>query len=179
VPHGFERRSPGLRPEAVAPVNVLAPVVHLTRRRAQELRSKGTHGLAGVHRRVPAGSVALTFDDGPHPSSTNAILDVLAALSAVATFFCVGRNASRHPGIVHRAVAEGHAIGSHSRTHPPAEQTSIRLLNREYRDGKNLVSDVVGKEVSLFRPPYGYLRPASAAVIRRGRLRTWLWTVDP
>ncbi|WP_222262131.1 polysaccharide deacetylase family protein [Modestobacter marinus] len=135
--------------------------------------------LAGVHRRVPDGTVALTFDDGPHPESTTRVLDQLAALGVQATFFCVGLNARSHPEIVRRALAEGHVIGSHSLSHPADDHTSPILLRREYREGRRSIEDVVSADVSLFRPPYGYLSLGTAAVMRERCLSPWLWSVDP
>jgi peptidoglycan-N-acetylglucosamine deacetylase len=146
---------------------------------SRQMRRRGINAIADVRRRLPSGGVALTFDDGPHPVWTNGALDILADLGVVATFFCVGRNAQRYPDVLRRALTEGHAVGSHSLSHPPAHKTSIRRLSREYGGGRRLVSQVAGADVRLFRPPYGYLSVRSAAVVRSQRLRTWMWTVDP
>ena len=83
-------------------------------------------GLGGVNRRVSPDAVALTFDDGPQPGSTGQILDILAELDVQATFFCVGRNAEAHPDLVRRMRSEGHAVGSHSYTHPRPGDIPIR-----------------------------------------------------
>jgi peptidoglycan/xylan/chitin deacetylase (PgdA/CDA1 family) len=134
---------------------------------------------AGVARRVSDASVALTFDDGPHPSSTGPVLDVLAQLDVVATFFFVGRNARQHPALVRRALAEGHAVGSHSMNHPHPATTPLRDLAGEYRAGRRAVNDAAGRDVVLFRPPHGHLGFRSAAMVRRLGVSPWLWTVDP
>jgi peptidoglycan/xylan/chitin deacetylase (PgdA/CDA1 family) len=134
---------------------------------------------AEVHRRAPDGSVALTFDDGPQPGSTDVILDILADLNVRATFFCVGQNALAHPELVQRMLAEGHAVGSHSLTHPNPAETTITKLSRDYVDGQSAVAEAGGREPTLFRPPHGHLGLASAALVRRCGLQTWLWTVDP
>ncbi|MCZ2830866.1 polysaccharide deacetylase family protein [Modestobacter sp. VKM Ac-2986] len=148
-------------------------------RRARRARWSVVESIGRVERRVGAGEVALTFDDGPHPDSTPRVLDRLGELGVVATFFCVGRNATAHPEIVRRALAEGHAVGSHSGTHPDPAELGIGPLAGEYRDGRAAVTAVVGREVPLFRPPHGHLTPRSAAMVRRQSLRPWLWTVDP
>ena len=135
--------------------------------------------IAGVRRRAPDGLVALTFDDGPHPGSTEAILDVLRELDVRATFFSAGKNALAHPEILRRASAEGHAIGSHSFSHPHPAETSLRELAREYVAGRRAVVSALGHDVRMFRPPHGHLTPASGALLRRIGLRPWLWTVDP
>jgi peptidoglycan/xylan/chitin deacetylase (PgdA/CDA1 family) len=62
--------------------------------------------------------VVLTFDDGPNPGTTTAILDALKAECLQATFFLIGQNAAAHPGLVKRIAAEGHSIGHHSFAHP-------------------------------------------------------------
>ena len=147
--------------------------------RVRRTRSAMTDDLAGVVRRVPDGTVALTFDDGPHPSSTGRVLDVLADLGVRATFFCVGRNAQDHPGLLRRALAEGHVIGSHSATHPHPAQTPLRDLEVEYVGGRRAVSSAAGRDVRLFRPPHGHLGLRSARMVGRHRFSTWLWTVDP
>lgn len=64
--------------------------------------------------------VALTFDDGPVPGTTPAILDALKAACVKATFFLIGRNAEAHPALVRRALAEGHTLGHHTFSHPAA-----------------------------------------------------------
>src|SRR3954447_19278930 len=135
--------------------------------------------MAGVQRRVSTGMVALTFDDGPHPASTGRVLDALAELDVKATFFCVGRNAERHPELVRRALDEGHAVGSHSFSHPHPAHTSLGELAREYRTGRQAVSAVAGQDVRLFRAPPGHPRPRGGLLVRRHETSTWLWTVDP
>jgi peptidoglycan/xylan/chitin deacetylase (PgdA/CDA1 family) len=135
--------------------------------------------LGGVARQVPDGSVALTFDDGPHPGSTDRLLDLLAGLDVRATFFCVGRNVLAHRALTRRIEAEGHAVGSHSHTHPHPARTTLRELARDYAQGREALADVLGRDSRLFRPPHGHVTPASALLLRWLGLRPWLWTVDP
>lgn len=135
--------------------------------------------VAGSVRRTGPGVVALTFDDGPRPGTTDRVLDALAALDVRATFFCVGRNAERHPELVRRASREGHAVGSHSHTHPDPEVTPLTVLADDYRRGRAAVEDALGEAVTLFRPPRGYLDTARAVQLRLRRTPPTLWTVDP
>lgn len=138
-----------------------------------------TDALAHVQRRVPVGTVGLSFDDGPHPGSTPAVLDVLDELDVQATFFCVGRNAAQHPQLVRRIREEGHAVGSHSHTHRHPRGTPLGPLADDYARGHAAVVDALGEHTRLFRPPHGHLDVPAAAVLGRRDLSTWLWTVDP
>lgn len=148
-------------------------------RRWSRLRWPLLDAVAGSVRRVGPGAVALTFDDGPQPGSTDRVLDVLAELDVRATFFCVGRNAEQHPELVRRVRAEGHAVGSHSFSHPDPERTPLRMLAADYGRGRAAVEDVLGEEAPLFRPPRGYLDLPRALQLRLRRTRPTLWTVDP
>lgn len=141
------------------------------------LRS-ATARVAGARRRLPSGSVALTFDDGPDPESTPAVLDILAAHGAPATFFLVGKRVRRHPELVRRIVAEGHAVGSHSDTHRLAGLSTDAAM-ADFEAGHRSLEDVLGRQVTLFRPPHGHLPGTSAWRLRNDRRQTWLWTVDP
>lgn len=125
------------------------------------------------------GTVALTFDDGPHPDSTDLVLDELAAVNAPATFFCVGKNALAHPELVHRMRREGHAVGSHSFDHPDPRTLSSPDIARQYDEGRAALREVLGEDITLFRPPHGHLSWRTASVLRGRGLRTWLWDVDP
>ena len=77
-------------------------------------RAFGT--VTGVRTSAPA--AALTLDDGPDPETTPAVLDLLGRAGAKATFFLVGARAARHPELVARIAAEGHAVGNHGWDHP-------------------------------------------------------------
>lgn len=134
--------------------------------------------IAGAPYHLGTRHVALTFDDGPHPRFTNEVLDLLAVHGVPATFFLVGRNASRHPEVVARIVAEGHAVASHSMTHPVPWALPRPALLRDYRDGRNAVSDVAGRDVRLFRPPKGYYDLRGGARARVDRSQPYLWSVD-
>jgi peptidoglycan/xylan/chitin deacetylase (PgdA/CDA1 family) len=148
-------------------------------RRLRHVRPFTVEAIARARHRVPSGCVALTFDDGPHPQYTAAVLDVLAEMEVKATFFCVGRNAYSHPQLIRHALAEGHAIGSHSMTHPHPAEISAQRAAEEYAAGRRAVTAVAGRAISLFRPPHGHMNLAHAIAMRRTSLQPWLWTVDP
>ncbi len=124
-------------------------------------------------------AVALTFDDGPDPQFTPQVLDVLAAHGVRATFFLVGRRVRSHPELVRRMISEGHAVGSHTWSHPRPWTIGGLDTLREYRAGRRAVEEVAGHPVRLFRPPKGYLTGRIAIAALATRLETWLWTVDP
>jgi peptidoglycan/xylan/chitin deacetylase (PgdA/CDA1 family) len=123
--------------------------------------------------------VALTFDDGPDPEFSPAILDELDRLGIVATFFVVGKRARAHPELVRRALACGHAVGSHSDTHPEPWTLSLGRLARDYRLGRRAAEAALGRRVRLFRPPKGYVNGTGAAAMLAAGVRPWLWTIDP
>lgn len=98
--------------------------------------------------------VALTFDDGPDPEWTPAILDILKDRNVKATFFVVGTEAERHPEIIERIIAEGHEIGNHSFTHPNLAEAPESLIRLELNATQRLVESLTGRSTLLFRPPY-------------------------
>jgi peptidoglycan/xylan/chitin deacetylase (PgdA/CDA1 family) len=124
-------------------------------------------------------AVALTFDDGPDPTYTPQVLDLLAEARVPATFFLVGRRAAAQPGLVRRMLEEGHAVGSHSRSHPDPATQQLRQLVCDYGSGRRMVESVTGVPVPLFRPPMGNVGWPSAVAMRCSRVVAWLWTRDP
>jgi peptidoglycan/xylan/chitin deacetylase (PgdA/CDA1 family) len=132
----------------------------------------------GLERRAAVGAdgVALTFDDGPHPRGTPAILDVLAAHGATATFFVVGEQVRRHPGIIEEVVAAGHRLAVHGDRHVCQLRRSPRALVADADRCAALVQDVQPGPVTHWRAPYGIF---SAVALPLGRRRGWtplLWS---
>lgn len=109
-----------------------------------------------VIRRVGAvpKTLALTFDDGPDPAYTPAILDILKQKNVKATFFIIGVNAEAHPALVQRELAEGHEIGNHTFTHPNLAETAPEADKLEYNATQRLIEALTGRRMVLFRPPY-------------------------
>lgn len=145
--------------------------------RLDRLRRRSVQRLAGAQRRVPWG-VALTFDDGPSPEFTPALLDLLREQDARATFFLLGDHVRAHPELVERMRAEGHGIGSHSRSHAHFAQLSSAEIGAEIEGGLVDLQLVLGRRTRLFRPPKGFIDRRVALAMRRARLDSWLWTVD-
>lgn len=99
--------------------------------------------------------VALTFDDGPDPAHTGALLDILRDKSVPASFFVIGANALAAPDILLRMVDEGHEIGSHTFLHPETRHIAGLRLRLELNAVQRIVAATTGTSIRLYRPPYG------------------------
>ena len=124
--------------------------------------------------------IAITFDDGPHPSNTPRLLDMLKQRNIKATFYVVGTNARRYPHLLRRMVAEGHEIGNHTENHPTLTKISTSEVRRELSVTHQAIVSATGVPPRTMRPPGGAINT---------ELKTWiksefgyptiLWTVDP
>ncbi|MEM1109386.1 MAG: polysaccharide deacetylase family protein [Planctomycetota bacterium] len=102
------------------------------------------------------GRVALTFDDGPTPDSTPAVLDALREAEAPATFFVVGRNVERYPYLLRRIHDEGHLVGNHSYDHDRRGIWNLHGYWRRQLDrADDAIYDLIEKRPAMFRPPMG------------------------
>ena len=99
--------------------------------------------------------VALTFDDGPNPTTTNQALDTLSKYGIKATFFVLGKNVSGNEGILKRMKADGHVIGNHSWSHPVLSKLSLDDAKKQITDTEDALTKVLGSSSKLMRPPYG------------------------
>jgi peptidoglycan-N-acetylglucosamine deacetylase len=100
------------------------------------------------------GLIALTFDDGPDPAWTPAILDILKRENVPATFFIIGKNGQAYPDLMRRIVNDGHEIGNHTFTHPNLGEIPGSLTELELNATQRLIESEVGRSTVLFRPPY-------------------------
>jgi peptidoglycan/xylan/chitin deacetylase (PgdA/CDA1 family) len=119
--------------------------------------------------------IALTFDDGPSPS-TPALLDLLDRHGAKATFFVCGVNVRRHPAVLRETAARGHELGNHSDTHPNLFWMSNAAREPEIRRAQDSVGEAAGVAPRWFRPPYGLHGPGLTALLRRLSLQSVMWT---
>ena len=120
--------------------------------------------------------VALTFDDGPHATYTDQILDILEEHHAVATFFEVATNLSKDPDAVRRAAAMGCEIGSHSYRHANLGKMSLEQIQADIAAADQAFIQVLGYAPTLLRPPYGSFNKA----LKTGSDRTLVtWSIDP
>lgn len=122
--------------------------------------------------------VYLTFDDGPHPERTPLLLDQLSALGARATFFLCGEPVQSHPQLVRRIRSEGHAIGTHSWSHPKLLTLSLSDWIDDVRRARGEVEAILGERCDMFRPPYGELTPWRLGFLLRESLRIVMWSLD-
>jgi cellulose synthase/poly-beta-1,6-N-acetylglucosamine synthase-like glycosyltransferase/spore germination protein YaaH/peptidoglycan/xylan/chitin deacetylase (PgdA/CDA1 family) len=100
------------------------------------------------------GLIALTFDDGPSPVYTKQILDILKAKNAQATFFVIGDQMAKWPGLVRRELAEGDVVGSHTFTHPNTAKITTPQVDFELTATQRLFETITNRSMVLFRPPY-------------------------
>jgi cellulose synthase/poly-beta-1,6-N-acetylglucosamine synthase-like glycosyltransferase/peptidoglycan/xylan/chitin deacetylase (PgdA/CDA1 family) len=104
--------------------------------------------------KMPARTVALTFDDGPDPRWTPRILDVLARYHVPATFFVIGTEVARHPDVARRIVREGHELGVHTFTHPDVAALPGWRRRAEYAQTEMAIAHTTGAGTKLLRMPY-------------------------
>lgn len=133
---------------------------------------------AALHlpRVLNADGVALTFDDGPHPEGTPAILEILAAHGAKATFFVVGEQVQRRPELVQRIQAEGHLIALHAHRHRLQLRLTAQQLNQDYERGLQAIQDATNSTPTLHRPPFGIYSPHGLQLARQHHLQPLLWS---
>jgi len=122
------------------------------------------------------GHVALTFDDGPDPLSTPAILDELDRLGWRATFFLLGTMVRRAPALARELAERGHEVGVHGDEHRSQVRRSPIAVGHDVVRCRDLIAEATGAELYWFRPPYGVLSGGSLAAAHRLGLRTVLWT---
>jgi peptidoglycan-N-acetylglucosamine deacetylase len=123
-------------------------------RKAAEFLSGARRKIYGpiTHVRTRSNTVALTFDDGPHPDFTVELLRILKRFNAKATFFMVGRIAARYPAIVKMVAEEGHAIGNHSLSHVKFPDLDSGRRRAEIEQCEKILHPYSAR---LFRPPFG------------------------
>ena len=121
------------------------------------------------------GMVALTFDDGPNPSSSNRILDTLEKYHVVATFFDLGKLALTYPDVVKREESLGCEVGTHSYDHPNLNNLNTDAIQKQITNSKNAFVSVLGHDVQLMRPPYGNANDLVKSIVPYPLIN---WNVD-
>ncbi len=133
--------------------------------------------LGVVLREEGAEGVALTFDDGPHPQGTPAILETLREAGAPATFFLAGEQVLRRPSLAAEIVAAGHRVELHCHRHRNQLRLTPRMLVEDAERGRAAIEDAAGQAVADYRPPYGIFSAAGLRAIRGRGWRPVLWSL--
>jgi len=123
-----------------------------------------------------AAGVAITFDDGPHPEGTPAVLELLADAGAHATFFMIGEQVKRRPALAATVLAQGHAVALHGYRHELQLRMSATAVARDLERGAATIEDATGTRPAYHRPPYGIYSAAGLAAARRSGLKPLLWS---
>lgn len=121
--------------------------------------------------------LALTFDDGPNPAATPALLEVLDRHAVRATFFTMGSYARQRPELVRQVVGAGHLLGNHTMTHPRLSTQTAARVRQELADCNAALEDITGMAVRYFRPPFGARRPVVLRIARELGLTPVMWNV--
>jgi|WetSurMetagenome_2_1015567.scaffolds.fasta_scaffold156312_2 peptidoglycan-N-acetylglucosamine deacetylase len=124
---------------------------------------------AGIH---------LTFDDGPHPTATPTVLNILRKRNIPATFFFLGKNVSQYPDIAKQVASEGHQIGNHSYSHTNLFFKNELNIRKEILQTAEILETSIGEKTRFFRPPYGYFNLTILKVLKEIDSTCVLWNID-
>ena len=142
--------------------------------KAEEYKAKGWE-LVGSYVDPSKPAIALTFDDGPNPSTTNRLLDILEQSGAKATFFMLGNLVSGGPDCIKRMKELGMEIGSHTYDHTQLTKLSAEGVQSQVQRTNDNVNKIIGEKPTVMRPPYG----AYNATVKAGAgVPIILWSVD-
>ncbi len=164
---------------AIVAVSLLLPAP-----RAGAAPRGDARGVSYVHETplAPAGPdeqvVALTFDDGPHRTYTPKVLEILARYGVRATFFALGREAERHPDLVRRVVAEGHALANHTWDHKDLRSLDDATFAQQIDHTSQVLEEISGQRQICVRPPMGRSDPGVTQRLAVRGLASVVWTND-
>jgi len=143
------------------------------------LQSSGVFARPLIAARTDRHELALTFDDGPDPQVTPAILDALEANGHRGTFFVIGARAAAQRELLASIAARGHGLENHSLRHSPLTNlVAPRGLAEDLMRTSALIEEVTGRRPRWFRPPVGLLSPRVAEAARRAQLDLVAWTAN-
>jgi len=123
--------------------------------------------------------IALTYDDGPDPTHTPALLEVLEEVGIKATFFVTGAQVARHPEIAREIVDAGHQIANHSHSHDDYRSLNDGALRDDINRAQDLIEDASGVRPKWIRPPYGAVNNDVFERFAAEELNVALWNIDP
>ena len=136
-------------------------------------------GSARLIERVPSREIAVTFDDGPDPACTPAILEVLSSKGATATFFLLVDKARDHEALVRSIAAGGHEVALHGDVHERLDRLSTRVLVDRLSAARAELESIARCPVRVLRPPFGRTSLWLLRAARKVGLEVALWTHSP
>jgi len=145
----------------------------------QEIAMLQAHHRLLFHGAPTRREIALTFDDGPNPFYTPAVLAVLKRYRVHATFFCLGTLVAMYPQLVQQEHAAGHVVGDHSWSHPQLPLLTPSRILWQMRSTADTIQQVIKVRPRFFRPPYGDYDSQVLTQANRLGLTTVLWNDDP
>jgi peptidoglycan/xylan/chitin deacetylase (PgdA/CDA1 family) len=134
-------------------------------------------GPLGIEDRTAGGhGYALTFDDGPHPRGTPAVLAILARERVRATFFLVGEQVRRDPALAREIIDAGHQLALHCDRHRNLLRLTPWQVREDIARAESTIAEATGARPALYRPPYGVANAAALRIARARGWRTLLWS---
>lgn len=160
---------------AIGALGAAAAVRHALPALAPVVPSIGEQ-LGIVLRQEDLDGVAITFDDGPHPHGTPAVLETLREHGAQATFFLAGEQVERRPALAAEIVAAGHRVELHCHRHRNQLRLTPRMLLEDAERGRAAIEEASGQAITDYRPPYGIFSASGLQAVRSRGWRPVLWS---
>lgn len=139
-------------------------------------RARRWRRFPGLERIEPGGRAVLTFDDGPDPEATPAVLEALDLAGVHATFFLLGSRLATHPELAREVVSRGHEIGLHGYNHHRHDRIEGTLSRSDLTEGFVAIEETLGIRCRWYRPPYGKMSAASAEVCQELGMTPVYWS---
>ena len=148
---------------------------------AVSLERLGPKLIERIHWRAPTDEpkIAITFDDGPHATSTPRIVELLQQFDVPATFFLVGKHLEKHPEIAREMVNAGHEIGNHTFSHSILYVSTKKRIRDEICRTDTLLRNIDGAEPKFFRPPAGFFTKQVLDIVEQLGYKTVVGDVYP
>ena len=158
-------------------VRTISSLVHSAKVTVMRVLETAPDAIGSVSSLRPGTSqVVLTYDDGPTPVRTPAVLRALDEHGATATFFLLMTSVQDNPSLLAEVAATGHEIGLHGIDHRHLSTLPTRVIENNLRRGKAELEDLIGREVRWFRPPYGDQSVAAWRAIRQCGMESVVWS---